>query len=482
MKLKDLLKGVEYEGDPGNIEITDLTSDSRQAGEGMLFACIAGRGTDGHLFAADAVKKGCAVILAEHPTGAPAQHILVKNARAAYSLICANFFGNPADKMKLIGVTGTNGKTTVTFLIKHVLEQNGEKCGLVGTTENMIGSETIPAHFTTPEPRELNWLFKRMLDGGCRYVVMEVSSQALDQERVAGLRFEAAVFTNLTQDHLDYHGTMENYLNAKRKLFFQAKIAVVNKDDKNAARIIEGAGCRVITYSAEGPADFTAKNIEIEPGAVSYTLGHGAESQKIRLGMTGGFNVSNSLACAACAVAVGVAFEKAAGALRTAKGARGRAEVVPTGRHFTVVLDYAHTPDALEKILRAMNDVKKGRLVLVFGCGGDRDRVKRPLMGKIAAQNADYIIVTSDNPRTEDPAVIIDEIVQGFSGLSPQYTRIDDRKSAIRFALGHARENDLILLAGKGHEDYQILGTRRIRFDEREIVAEILKDLEKNSN
>lgn len=479
MKLKELLKGIEYEGDPGNVDITDITFDSRRAGVGMLFACFTGRGADGHAYAGQAVEKGCAALLAEHPTGAPAPHILVKDSKAAYSRIAANFFGNPAEKLRLFGVTGTNGKTTVTFLLKHIFEQNGIKCGLIGTTENLVGGESIPAHYTTPEPRELNWLFRRMLDSGCKAVVMEVSSQALDQGRVAGLRFEAGIFTNLTEDHLDYHGTMENYLLAKRRLFLQAETGVVNKDDPSAGHITKDAGCRVVTYSAEGPADFTAEDVSVAADSVAYTLGHGGQSRRVRLRMTGGFNVLNSLACAACAVSAGVPFDRAADALQTAEGARGRAEVVPTGRDFSVILDYAHTPDALDKILHAMNAVKKGRLVLLFGCGGDRDRAKRPIMGKIAAQNADYIIITSDNPRTEEPAAIIDDILRGFEGISPQYTRIDDRKKAIRYALEHAQKDDLILLAGKGHEDYQILGTRRIHFDEREIVAGILQELDK---
>lgn len=479
MKLSELLSGIVYECNtlPGE-DIHLVTDDSRKVCPGSLFVCYAGEKSDGHDYAEAAAKSGCCAVVAERQTEAKVPHIIVKDSRAVYPLICANFFGNPAKKMKLVGVTGTNGKTTTTFLIKHILEQNGHKSGLIGTIQNMAGDAILPSHFTTPEPFELHSLFKTMYENGCEYVVMEVSSQALAQHRAEGLHFAAAVFTNLTQDHLDYHKTMENYLKAKQMLFKICDKGIINIDDPNAPDMINAAECKVLTYSAKDMnADYTARNIRMRSDGVDYEIVGMGIIGRVMIGIPGSFSVMNSLSAIACSVSLGLPLKGVIDALKTTRGVKGRIEVVPTGRDFTVIIDYAHTPDALEKILNVINGFKKGRLVALFGCGGDRDKTKRPIMGKIAAELADYMVVTSDNPRTEQPAAIIEDILEGVKGTKTPYKVIENRKEAIAYALKNAQKDDIILLAGKGHEDYQVLGKEKIHFDEREVIAEILKTL-----
>lgn len=477
MKLQELLDGLKYEGNPQNIEVAGITSDSRKAGHGVVFVCLKGEKSDGHDFAAAASKSGCAAIIAERKVDAEAPQIIVRDTHEAYSLLCANFFGNPASKMKFIGVTGTNGKTTVTSIIKHILESCGHKTGLVGTICNMSGEKVLPAHYTTPEPYELQGLLSEMASDGCEYCVMEVSSHALAQKRVAGIKYIAGVFTNLTQDHLDFHKTMENYLKAKQKLFEVSDLGIVNLDDPYADTILKEAPCKMLTYSAKSKtADFRAENIEFRPDGIDYYL-EGKASGKITACLPGGFSVYNSLAALACAISVGITEEAAQKALATFGGVKGRIEVIPTGLDFTVIIDYAHTPDGLEKILRAVKEFARGRVVALFGCGGDRDKTKRPKMGAVAAKYADFLVVTSDNPRSEDPDAIIKDILFGLDGTEKPYKVITNRREAISFALKNAQKDDVIVLAGKGHEDYQILSTRRIHFDEHEITAEILKEI-----
>lgn len=480
MKLEQLLKGIEHnvenlEPEILSAEITDVTSDSRKAGPGTLFIALAGEKADGHDFAGAAAALGCTAVVAEHETGAKLPHILVDDSHEAYALICGNFFSNPSDKLKLIGVTGTNGKTTTAFIIKHILEYTGRKVGLIGTMQNMSGEKILPAHFTTPEAYELQKLFRTMADDACEYVVMEVSSHALAQSRVGGCHFEAGVFTNLTQDHLDFHKTMENYLKAKQKLFCMSDIGIFNLDDPYSDRFVAEAPCKKFSYSALNMnADYTARNVRYRNDGIDYELVGTGVIGRVSAVLPGSFSLYNTLAASACALSLGLPLIRVLDALKTFKGVKGRIEVVPTGRDFSVIIDYAHTPDALEKILKAVKDFAKGRVIALFGCGGDRDRTKRPLMGKIAAEYADYLVITSDNPRSEDPDAIIQDILAGLEGCRTPYTAILSRIEAIEFALKNAKKDDIILLAGKGHEDYQILSTGKIHLDEREVVADVL--------
>ena len=431
---------------------------------------------DGHAFAPAAVENGAAVVIAERDLGLPGQ-IVLPDTRKAYAEMCAAWFGRPADSLRLIGVTGTNGKTTVSYLVKAILEQNGYKVGLIGTIQNMIGGESLPAKNTTPSAYELHSLFALMKSAGCQFVVMEVSSHALDQQRVGGLHFETALFTNLTQDHLDYHGTMENYMQAKRKLFAMCDTAVVNFDDPYAAGMTEGLDCKVVSYSAASDdATYSAKGINYRPDGVDFQFVGFDVISRVRLKTAGMFSVYNALCAGSCAVSLGVPINTVTTALSAVPGVKGRAEVVPTGRDFTVVIDYAHTPDGLENILKTFKEIPKNRLVVLFGCGGDRDRTKRPKMGAIAARMADLCIVTSDNPRSENPALIIADILAGMKEDKTPYTVIENRVEAIKYAVANAEPGDIIVLAGKGHETYQILGTGTIHLDEREVVAAALEE------
>ncbi len=474
MKLKDLLK---VNNKLMNTEITGVTSDSRKVKKGDAFICIKGANFDGHTFAKKAEEMGAAVIIAEEDTGVKNQ-ILVPDTHEALAVMSANWFGNPAKDLKLIGVTGTNGKTSVTYMLKSVLEAKGYKVGLIGTIHNMIGDTEIPTSNTTPGAYELNSLFSLMKKSGCEYVVMEISSHALDQKRVHGVEFEAAVFTNLTQDHLDYHITMENYFEAKCKLFKMTKTAVINFDDDYGKRLCDMVDCKKITYSVlSNNSTYSAKNISYRPDGVSYSFVGYNTIQNISVLTGGKFSVYNSMAAVAVLIELGFTLPDIANALSTMSGIKGRAEAVPTNRNFNVIIDYAHTPDGLINILRTFREFKNHRLVVLFGCGGDRDRTKRPIMGNVAAQYADYCIVTSDNPRSEDPMSIINDIVSGFKGTKTPYKVIENRVEAIKFAIKNAQENDIIVLAGKGHETYQILKDGTIHLDEREIVAEALKEL-----
>lgn len=480
MKLSEVLKGIKVKNTYEDCEITNVTQDSRMIEEGCLFVCIKGGTFDGHSAAREALEKGAAAVLVQVDLGLDRQ-ILTDDTRAVYSNICANFFGNPADKLKLIGITGTNGKTTTTFLMKQILESAGKKTGLIGTVQNMVGDEVYPAKFTTPDPYELQKLFSLMVKAGCEYCVMEVSSQALAQGRVNGLEFEIAAFSNLTQDHLDYHKTFDNYFEAKRILFKHCKTAVTNADDPNGLKIVSNLPCKVFTYAVNtNEADFVAKNVKFRSNGVEYDLVC-EEIGRVHCPIPGRFSVYNSLCAASVAITLGIDFGTVLDAVSKSSGVKGRIEVVPTpGTDYTVIIDYAHSPDGLENIITSLKEIAKGRVVTVFGCGGDRDKTKRPKMGKIAAELSDYCVVTSDNPRSENPSMIIKDILEGMKGVSTPYTVVENRKEAIRWAMENARKDDIILLAGKGHETYQILPTGTIHFDEREAVAEILEDINKN--
>lgn len=473
MKLFDL---IECKEGLAETEITGITCDSRQVKSGFAFICINGAKSDGHDYAQKALENGAAVIVAERDLGISNQ-IVVPDTHAAYADMCGKWFGNPADSLKLLGVTGTNGKTSVTYMMKKILEKAGYKVGLIGTIQNMIGDEIIAAHNTTPNAYELNSLFALMKAKGCSYVIMEVSSHALDQSRVYRLDFEAAMFTNLTQDHLDYHITMENYLAAKKKLFSMCKTAIVNSDDPYSAELIKGLDCKVVTYSLGDSSTYSAKGVNYRPASVDYEFVSDSEIGHIKVNTGGRFTVYNSLCTAACAVEIGIPLSTVASALSELQGVKGRVEVVPTGRDFTVIIDYAHTPDGLKNILSTFRECKKNRLIAVFGCGGDRDKTKRPIMGNIAAHFSDYAIVTSDNPRTENPSAIIKDILEGMKGAAIPVKVIENRIEAIKFAVSIAQKDDIIVLAGKGHETYQILNTGTIHLDEREVVSEALADL-----
>ena len=474
MKLKNL---IDCNKTLGELEITGVTCDSRQVKERYAFVCIKGALSDGHNYAQTALEQGAAVVIAERDLGLKNQ-IVVENTHEEFARLSAKWFGNPSKKLKLIGVTGTNGKTSTTYMIKQILETLGHKVGLIGTIQNMIGDEVIPTSNTTPNAYDLNALFADMVEKGCDYAVMEVSSHALDQCRVYELDFEAAIFTNLTQDHLDYHITMENYLEAKKKLFRMCKIAIINSDDKYAEKIIEGLDCKVVTYSTGNNSTYSAKGINYRPASVNYELLSANILQHIKVNTGGKFTVYNSLAALCCMIELGFDVKQSAEALKLLQGVKGRAEVVPTNRNFTVIIDYAHTPDGLKNILTTFKECKKNRLTVVFGCGGDRDKTKRPIMGNIASRFADNVIVTSDNPRTENPTAIIEDILEGLEGLPTPYKVIENRIEAIKYAIATARADDIIVLAGKGHETYQILSTGKIHLDEREIVAEALKEIE----
>ena len=473
MKLSEILNGIEVLNQYSDREVLDVTQDSRLVKEGSLFVCIKGNSFDGHSVAKEMLEKGAAAVVAERDLGLENQ-IIVADSRAVYSPVCANFYGNPAKKLKLIGLTGTNGKTTTSFLIKQILENTGKKVGLIGTVQNMVGNEIYPAKYTTPDPYELQKLFRLMADAGCEYCVMEVSSQALAQGRVNGLRFTVGAFTNLTQDHLDYHKTWENYFNSKRILFENSDIAVTNADDEYGFKIVKDLPCKTVSYAVDtNDADYCAKNVKFKADGVEYELV--ADSiGRVNCPIPGRFSVYNSLCAATVARTLGISFNEVLAAISKSNGVKGRIEVVPTNTDYTIIIDYAHSPDGLENIISSLREIAKGRVVTLFGCGGDRDKTKRPKMGKIAAELSDFCIVTSDNPRSENPSEIIKDILEGMKGVSTPYQVVENRKEAIRWAIEHAEKDDIILLAGKGHETYQILPTGTIHFDEREAVAEIL--------
>ena len=474
MKLSELLKNADVKNSFADCELVDVTQDSRLVEEGFLFVCIKGNTFDGHSVAKEMLEKGARAVVCERDLGLENQ-IVVSDTREAYSVICANYFSNPAKKLKLIGLTGTNGKTTTTFLIKQILEGAGKRVGLIGTVQNMVCDEVYPAKYTTPDAYELQRLFSLMFKADCEYCVMEVSSQALAQGRVNGLHFEIGAFTNLTQDHLDYHKTWENYFNSKRILFENSSIAVTNADDENGLKIVSGLNCKVVSYAVNtNNADYVAKNVKFKSNGVEYELVSELIG-RVNCPIPGRFSVYNSLCAASIALTLGISFEEVLTAISKSNGVKGRIEVVPTDTDYTVIIDYAHSPDGLENIISSLREIAKKRIVTVFGCGGDRDRTKRPIMGKIAAELSDFCVVTSDNPRSENPSKIIEDILEGMKGVSTPYVVVENRREAIKWALEHAEKDDIILLAGKGHETYQILPTGTIHFDEREVVADILK-------
>ena len=477
MKLRELLRDIPVTAIHANLdtEIGDVSYDSRSTKPGDLFVAVRGFETDGHRYIPMALEKGAAAVLCEDAPGEKASYILTGDSRLALAVASRNYFGDPASRMAVIGVTGTNGKTTSTLLLKHVLEDTlGAKVGLIGTNGNLIGDREIPSERTTPESYVLQKLFREMADEGCTHAVMEVSSHALDQYRVAGFRFAAGVFTNLTQDHLDYHGTMEAYAAAKARFFPLCAKAALNLDDAWAGYYLDRGGCPMTGFGIASPAaELRGTDIRLFPDRVSFRAVRGGEAAEVNLGIPGRFSVYNALGVLACAGLLGIPQDRAAASLATARGVRGRVEPVPTAPDYTVLIDYAHTPDALENVLRTVRESAQGRVVALFGCGGDRDRKKRPIMGKIGTELSDFAVITSDNPRTEDPGDIIREIVAGVTVPESRYAVIPDRREAIAWALEHHEPGDVIVLAGKGHETYQEINHVKYPMDEREIVRKI---------
>lgn len=480
MKLEKLLENVRVIESTADMdcEISGISYNSKLTESGDVFVAIKGLSTDGHKFIPVAAEKGAAVVVCSSVPETDVPYVLTDDCRRALAVMSGNFYGNPAKEMKMIGITGTSGKTTSSYLIKHILEKTlNAKVGLVGTNGNMIGSELIHTEMTTPESLELHGLFRRMADAGCTHVVMEVSSHSLEMERVAGIRYDVAEYTNLSQDHLDLHGTMEKYAETKKKLFSQCSCACINKDDKWFDFMCAGETCTINSFSAErNDADLTAKDIRLSANGVRFAAVCGDELAIVKLSIPGLFSVHNALGAISVCMALGISLRDCADALESAKGVKGRVELVPTDGDYSIVIDYSHKPDALENVLKTLRPVTKGRLIALFGCGGDRDKAKRPIMGAIAADNADLVIVTSDNPRTEEPEEIIREIVEGMKNKRTPRKVICDRIEAIHWAIDNAHSGDVILLAGKGHEDYQVVGHEKHHMDEREIVAQWLEE------
>ena len=483
MKLKELLQGInvlEYTADL-DVDIENVVYDTRKAiPAGSLFVAVSGFTFDGNQYIPAALAQGAAAIVTAKKPEGNVPYVLVESDRLALALIGTNFFGRPAESMKMVGVTGTNGKTSVTLLLKQVLEKTlGAKVGLIGTTENYIGHEVVPTERTTPESFEVQALYARMRDAGCQYCVMEVSSHAIALERVGGIHFDVAAFTNLTEDHLNFHKTMENYCDTKAELFRRCNKAVANCDDEWFERITANATCDILTTSTKKEAGLRAEALELRADGIAFTAVYGEQQARVTLPIPGKFTVYNALTVLGVALQLGIGLQDAAAALATAQGVKGRVEVVPTpGKPYTVLIDYAHTPDGLENVLSSVRGFCKGRLIAVFGCGGDRDPMKRPIMGRIGVELADHAIITSDNPRTEEPMAIIRNIVAGVEEGS--YEVIEDRRKAIRYAMDIAGKDDIIVLAGKGHETYQEINGVKYHLDEREEVAAHLTEMRMN--
>jgi len=480
MKLKELLAGVDVINlcADENLEISGVAYDSRKVQPGELFIAVSGFAADGNRFIPMAMEKGAVAVVTAKAPGTNVPYAQVKSDRLAMAQIGANFYGKPAEAMQVIGVTGTNGKTSTTLLLKHVLETvQGAKVGLIGTMENLIGDEVLPSERTTPESLDLQALFARMRDAGCSHVIMEVSSHAIALDRVGGLSYKVAAFTNLTEDHLDFHKTMEEYAAVKAKIFSRCEKAVINRDDSWAEFMLSKAACPVLTTSQKTAAGLYATDVQLLSDGVSFTAVYGGQKAKVCLPIPGKFTVYNAMSVLGIALQLGIDLGAAAEALKTAKGVKGRVEVVPTpGKDYTILIDYAHTPDGLENVLSSVRGFCKGRLIALFGCGGDRDPIKRPIMGKIGTELSDIAILTSDNPRTEEPGAILQDILKGVDVAKYNPVVLENRPQAIRYAMDIAKKDDIIVLAGKGHETYQEINGVKYPMDERLIVEAYLKE------
>ena len=472
MLLSELLKGINILPEYEDREISDVTDKTHKISEGCAFVCVVGARFDGHSFAENAIKEGAKAVIVSRDLGLKEQ-ILVENTREAYAVMCKNLCGCAVDKLTVIGITGTNGKTTTAFVVKDILSSLGIKSGLIGTVKNMVGEREFHTELTTPDPYDMHALFKMMVDDGIKYCVMETSSQAFHQMRLAGIHFETGVFTNLTQDHLDYHGTIEEYKRCKKTLFLNCDKAVINADDETGAYMGDGITAEVKTYGINTPCDYKAENAEFFADRVEYDL----NGERVIFNIPGGFSVYNSLCAIGAVCSLGFGFSDVVNAISDASTVKGRLELLKTNTDYGVIIDYAHTPDGLEKALNAVRGFTKGRVITLFGCGGDRDKTKRPKMGRMATDLSDIVVVTTDNPRTEDPDEIIKEILIGTVGSKAEVISITDRSEAIAHALKIAKAGDTVLLAGKGHETYQVIGKERVHYDEREVVADILSKM-----
>lgn len=490
INLGDLFREIDVVEKRGNLNIgiSGISYDSRKIRPGFAFVCVEGYKTDGHIYVKSAIDNGASAVVAqkavEVPEGIPL--ILVRDSRQALALMGAAIAGYPARKLKMTGVTGTNGKTTTVFLAEKILQEAGYKTGLIGTIMNKIGDRVLPVTNTTPESLDLQLLLKEMADNAVSHVVMEVSSHALELDRVAGVEYDTAVFTNITQDHLDFHQTMENYLAAKKKLFTNLnrysakngnKHAIINIDDPRGGELAKASSARVLTYGIENDCDIRAYHINLRADGMTFEVSTPRGEITLNLHLTGRFNVYNTLAAVAVGFVNDIDLPVMKIALESVKGVPGRLEKVDEGQPFAVFVDYAHTPDGLENIVKAARALTKGRVITLFGCGGDRDRTKRPIMGEIAARLSDYAVLTSDNPRTEDPLFILSEVEAGVRRAADRskYSVIPDRREAIAYAIGLAQPGDVVLIAGKGHETYQLVQDKVLHFDDREVAREILK-------
>jgi len=482
--LAAVLSGFEVEVRGSlELEISGVQYDSRKAGPGNLFVCIPGLKADGHKFAGMAVERGAVALVVERFLDLPVTQVKVKDSRGVLGPLAASFFGRPASRLRMIGVTGTNGKTTVTHLIEHIFAKVGKRFGLIGTLGARIGEVEFPGSRTTPEASDLQELLDVMVSREAVGAVMEVSSHALDLHRVAGCEYDVAVFTNLTQDHLDYHKSMEEYLAAKGKLFASLaqqghkngkKFGVINTDDPASSKLLAQTPVRAVTYGVREKADYRAFNLQNQATGVKFDVEYPGGQVRLNLKTPGMFTVYNALAAFAVGVEEGLAPELVALALAEVQGVPGRFERVEGGQPFSVIVDYAHTPDGLENVLKTAREFTRTRIITVFGCGGDRDRSKRPVMGELAARLSDLAVVTSDNPRTEDPLAIIADIKVGVNKVTDHYLEVPDRQQAILQACSFAGPGDLVLLAGKGHEDYQEINGIKYPFDDRVVARECL--------
>lgn len=482
MKLADLLKKLKYTCVKGtaDVDITTVAYDSRRVERGSLFICIKGAVADGHRFAEAAVNKGASALVVEDDVTVPENVTVIRVEDSRYALACisAEYFGNPADKLKVIGITGTKGKTTTTYLVKSILDSAGHKCGLVGTIETIIGDKVIKASNTTPESYVLQDYFKQMVDCGCDCVVMEVSSQGLMLHRTAGFTFEIGIFTNIEPDHIGphEHKDFNDYLHCKSLLFKQCRHGIVNIDDKHADYIINNASCDIVTYGFSEKADFRAANTKLVSGkgylGIDYDL-QGKENMRVEIDLPGKFSVYNSLTAIAICSYFGIDSNTICDALKDAK-VKGRIEMIKVSDDFTLMIDYAHNAMSLESLLTTLREYNPTRLVCLFGCGGDRSRDRRFSMGEVSGKLADLSVITSDNPRTEEPLAIIDDILVGIKKTTGQYTVIPDRRKAIEWVIHNGQPGDIIVLAGKGHEDYQEINGVKHHLDEREVIAQVL--------
>lgn len=488
MLLSELVSGLNIKSIKGNpeIEIEGIAYDSRKTKQGILFVCVEGTVADGHKYISDAIENGTKAFLVQKPVEVPEGITVIEIDDTRYGLarVSDAFFGHPSGKFNLIGITGTKGKTTTTYMVKAILEAAKHKIGLIGTVANLIGDEILYAARTTPESYDLQSLFNDMVEKDVDTAVMEVSSQGLELHRVASCQFDIGVFTNFSRDHIGpkEHATLEDYFNAKAKLFKMCKKAVINIDNEHGRKMAQLAECTVFTYGLSEGADIRAVNVLKRTSQTTFTLVTPWGSTDIKTNLAGDFNVYNALAAiGSCCLIEGVDLEAVKKGLLKVT-VPGRLEAVPTGGNYSVLIDYAHTPDSLQQVLSTVKEFAHGRVVSLFGCGGDRDKGKRPVMGEISGEIADFTIITSDNPRTEDPESIINDIEAGIGKTSGKYIKITDRRQAIKFALENARDGDIIILAGKGHETYQQFKDKTIHFDEREVVAELLAGLKQSEN